>query len=306
MKFSKLLKRTLFRALRPGRLIKAIKLQKRRKKITRSFDDPQLKMYSEFLTNDMLHFGYFDDIHKPPEQMSIKDIETAQIRYTDLLIEQISNSEHPVLDVGCGMGGLSNLLVRKGFKVEALTPDRHQIKYISEKYPEIHAIRSKYEDYPEPVPKYGTIINAESFQYIRIPGKAFEMTEKLILPGGKWIICDYFRKGESLEKSGHVWDEFLSECDKYNWEIIHQKDITENVLPMLRYIDMVVSRFLMPLRNYLLKKYEIKQPGLFFLTQEIIDDILVKTDFWHEVVNPGRYSAEKKYMFLVLQKSANR
>jgi 2-polyprenyl-3-methyl-5-hydroxy-6-metoxy-1,4-benzoquinol methylase len=304
MKFSKLLKRTLLRTLRPGRMIKAIKLQKRRKKVMKYLDDPQLKMVSEFLTSDMLHFGYFDDIDIRAEKISIRDLEIAQIRYTDLFFEHISDSTDPILDVGCGMGGLSSLLEQKGYAVEALTPNRHQIKYISEKYKNIRLIQSKYEDYPDAVPKYGTILNAESFQSIKDLNKAFEMTDQLILPGGKWIICDYFRKGESIEKSGHMWDEFLTVCNKFGWEIVHQQDITENILPTVKYLYMIGSRFIIPLRDYLLKKYEIKQPGLFFLTQEIADEISSKMDFWLEMAKPDRYTLEKKYMLLVLKKTA--
>ena len=304
MKFSKILKRTLLRAFRPGRLIKAIRLQKRRKKIGKTWDDPQIKLYSDFLTNDMLHYGYFDNVDAIPEQMSISDIEKAQTRYTELFFEHISRHDDPVLDVGCGMGGLAHMLEQKGFNVEALTPDRHQIKYIGHKYPNIKLIQSKYQDYPDPEPRYGTIINAESFQYIPL-SKILDITDSLLLPGGKWLVCDYFRLGESHERSGHYWEEFLEAIGKSNWTITYQQDITKNILPTLKYVNMVGERFIRPLSNYLLKKFEIKQPGLFFLSKDIVDEIPSKLDDLIEMVDPNRYSNEKKYMFLVLERTAD-
>jgi cyclopropane fatty-acyl-phospholipid synthase-like methyltransferase len=304
VKFSKILKRTLLRALRPGRLFKAIRLQKRRKKTRKVWDDPQIKLYSEFLTNDMLHYGYFDDVNIPAEKISIEDIEVAQNRYTELFFEHMPESNHPVLDVGCGMGGLSNMLDQKGYRMDALTPDRHQVKYINNKYPNINVLHGKYEEYPEPVPMYGTIINAESFQYIRLD-KIMDMTDKLLLPGGKWLVCDYFRIDKSLEKSGHEWDSFLEAIEKSSWTITYQRDITKNILPTLRYVNMFGERFIIPLGNYLLKKYEIKQPGLFFLTKDIVDEIPSKLDYWTEIVNPERYTLEKKYMFLVIERTAD-
>lgn len=304
MKFSKILRRTLLRAFWPTRLYKAIRLQKKRKHTRKVWDDPQIKMYSEFLTSDMLHYGYFDDVNTRAEEISIADIERAQNRYTELFFEQMNHSDHPVLDVGCGMGGLANLLDGKGYKVDALTPDRHQVKYISYKYPNIRMIHGKYEEYPDPVHRYGTIINAESFQYIRID-KVMDMTDRLLLPGGKWLICDYFRIDKSHEKSGHYWDDFLNVVAESQWKITHQQDITAHILPTMRYVHMVGTRFIDPLSDYLLKKYQIKQPGLFYLTHEIVDEIPAKLDFWIEMVNPERYALEKRYMFLVLERSGD-
>jgi len=301
MKFSKILKRTFLRAFWPSRIIKAVRLQKRRKKIGKTWDDPQIKLYSEFLTNDMLHYGYFDDVNTRPEEISISDIEKAQNRYTDLFFEHISNMDDPVLDVGCGMGGLAHLMEQKGYRVEALTPDRHQVKYVGEKYPGVKLIKAKYQDYPAPEARYGTIINAESFQYIPL-SKIMGMSDRLMLPGGKWLVCDYFRLDASHEWSGHFWDKFLEEVKRSPWKITHQQDITANILPMVRYFHMFASRFIKPTGNYLLRKFEMKQPGLFYLTGDIVDEIPSKLEYWSEMVNPERYLKEKKYMFLVLER----
>lgn len=302
MKFSKILRRTLLRAFWPSRIFTAIRLQKRRRKTGKTYDDPQIQLYSEFLNNDMMHYGYFDDVDMRPEHISIADIEQAQVRYTDLFLDHLTNKKDPVLDVGCGMGGLANMLVNKGFRVDALTPDRHQVKYIAGKYPGINVIRSKYQDFPDPKPGYGTIIHAESFQYIRL-NMIVKMTERLLIPGGKWLVCDYFRIEKSHERSGHYWDDFLDELGKSGLKITHQQDITDHILPTMKYIHMIANRFLLPTGDYLLEKFRIKQPGLFYLTREIAGFIPPRLEYWAEMVNPERYRKEKKYMFLILERS---
>ena len=69
-----------------------------------------------------------------PEALSIEQIEAAQIKYAENIIEHIKDQDNPILDVGCGMGGLSELIHQKGYEVESLTPNKNQIAFINEKY----------------------------------------------------------------------------------------------------------------------------------------------------------------------------
>ena len=58
----------------------------------------------------MLHYGYFEDPNIKPNSISLNDLENAQMKYVDLITEQIKSSEKLILDVGAGMGGLSKIL----------------------------------------------------------------------------------------------------------------------------------------------------------------------------------------------------
>ena len=91
-------------------LIKFIKAVFTHKSHIKSSEDLELMLYSKIIRNDMLHYGYFDDINIKPDCISLKDLEDAQMKYVKIIIEQIQNKEDQILDVGCGMGGLSSIL----------------------------------------------------------------------------------------------------------------------------------------------------------------------------------------------------
>jgi 2-polyprenyl-3-methyl-5-hydroxy-6-metoxy-1,4-benzoquinol methylase len=74
----------------------------------------------------MLHYGYFENIDIAAEDISLKAIEDAQIKYAQNIIDLIKNKDGLILDVGCGMGGLSGMLAAEKLKVEALTPNINQ------------------------------------------------------------------------------------------------------------------------------------------------------------------------------------
>src|SRR5947209_3019510 len=120
----------LGRVFDPRELLAAARLHAGRKANRRSFDDSQLALYSKFLSNEFLHYGYFEDSTVQPEDISLAELGRAQTRYAELLLELVQGRSMPVLDVGCGMGGLSRMLRDRGFSPVALTPDRLQAAYV--------------------------------------------------------------------------------------------------------------------------------------------------------------------------------
>ena len=87
-----------------------------------------------------------------------------------MLIQLIKNIKSPVLDVGCGMGGLSSQLLEKGYKTVGHTLDNLQYEHIRQNLPELEVINSKFEnmDRERYSLYFGTIINSESMQYINL------------------------------------------------------------------------------------------------------------------------------------------
>jgi hypothetical protein len=109
------------RVLHPGHLAKAIKLQRDRKANKRAYDDVHLALLAKLLPGGYLHYGYFDEVDRCPREISVADIERAQKRYAELLVDLAKDKSSPVLDVGCGMGTMSKLLLDRGFAPTALT-----------------------------------------------------------------------------------------------------------------------------------------------------------------------------------------
>jgi len=303
MKLSKVIKRTLRRALYPARLWRAYIKQKRSKRTERVYNDAQLQLYSKILKGDFLHYGYFKNIDTKPETISINDIEEAQMNYAELFIDKISDKENTVLDIGCGMGGLSALLKEKNLIPNALTPDKNQIGYIKNKYPGIPVIEGKFEDInvSNYTDFYGTVITSESLQYLDIE-KSVDIIDKILKQGGRWLICDYFKRGQSFEKSGHNWEYFSEVLKKNGWNISYKVDITDNVLVTLKYIYMLGTRIGSPLADFIFGKFKSKQPGFYYLTEDIITSLEESLQKNIEIINPDRFKEEKMYIFMVVER----
>ena len=295
------------RVLHPGHLVRAIKLQRGRKANKRAHDDAQLALLAQFLPGGYLHYGYFDDaeVDRCPREISIADIERAQRRYADLLIELATDVNSPVLDVGCGMGAMSKLLLDRGFAPTALTPDRLQAAHIAATYPQIPCIRTKFEDLPDPdahAGRYGTVFTSESLQYLKLD-RALPLLTRILKPGGSWIACDYFRVGpHAAERSGHRWEDFTARLDGAGWEIDYQRDITLNVLPTLRVAHTWATQFGLPLLKFVDLKFRVKQPALHYVLQGVFAQIDEVIDDHLQVIDPAVFASQKKYMLLRMRR----
>jgi len=158
--------RVVARAVNPKRLWNAVKLQRNRKAHRHTYDDAQLALYAQILPTGFLHFGYFDDVTRTPEEMSLAEVLRAQTRYTEVLMDLAGPPSDGALDVGCGMGGLSRILRDKGYSPTALTPDRLQVSHITKTLPDVPVLRCKLEklDAAKYAGQFGTVFTAESLQ----------------------------------------------------------------------------------------------------------------------------------------------
>ena len=295
------MKSLIKKLINPIELIKAYQFHKKQKKHIKSSQDLELMLYSKIIKTDMLHYGYFNDINIQPDSISIKDLEIAQMNYVDIIIEQILNKNDNILDVGCGMGGLSKILFDNNLKVQALTPDNNQKEYIKSKYPNLILHHMKFENFKSKE-KFGTIINSESLQYIDLD-IAFESVNHLLNENGQWIITDYFRNNnEGINSSGHLHKDFLENVNKKGWKIIYQKDMTLNALPTLKFAITFIDRFLSPLALFINEKIKYKQGWLHYLTKELRIKFSDKSKKELAALDPDKFITEKKYMLYVLER----
>ncbi len=298
-----ILKRLLARLFNPRHIFQMIKIARGKGQNLRSAGDAQLSLYSKILPADFLHYGYFENPQQHPSTISLADIAEAQLRYAQLILEKIDDKDAPVLDVGCGSGGLLNLLKQNGFNPVGLTPDGMQIDYIKRKYPDTDLIQSKYgrlnaENYPE---QFGTVINSESLQYIKLD-KAFAVTDKILKKGGKWIIVDYFRMASSAEKSGHKFENFIALVDQYSFSLSCERDITEHILPTLSYVHYLGENLGLPLYEFLTGKLGRKNPVLHYLIEDVNERAKSMLGEYLDLVDPQKFRDSKKYILLVLEK----
>ena len=315
MKASALARTVLKRATNPRHLWSVVKLQRARGGTQRVRDDAQLQLIARILPGGFLHYGYFDDADRQPEDLSLNEIVRAQLRYAELVTDQIEDRSAPVLDVGCGMGGLIPLLQRRGFSPVALTPDRSQIQYIRRMYPSVPAIHAKLEELNDPehadhARRYGTIITAESLQYLKLD-QAVPMMAALLKSTGRWIVCDYFRVAGRTgapdvkpNTGGHDWDDFCRRIECAGWKSVHESDITANVLPTLRCVYMCGQRFGLPALQFAVEKLRRRRPGLHYILEEVLGQLTDVLTEHLEVVNPETFATQKKYMLMVMVRRA--
>ena len=290
--------------INPFSIIKAIIYHKSQKKYRKSRNDLELMLYSKIITNDMLHYGYFNNIDIPADEISIKKFQDAQNNYVKIIMKQIKSYHKNILDVGCGMGGLSKILLDNEFKVESLTPDNNQYEYINSKYTDLTVHHMKYEEFSAQS-RFDVIINSESLQYINLE-KAFHKSTNILKDNGIWIIIDYFRiHDKGVNKSGHLLSDFIKMTDKNKWEIISSKDITKNILPTLKFATFIVKRFINPLGDFVLEKVRVKYSWFYYLIQQYKNDIKLKRHKEMSALDPAKFSSEKKYMLYVLKKRVN-
>lgn len=250
----------------------------------------------------MLHYGYFEDTETMPEDIAINDFENAQAKYCEILLNKITNKDEPILDVGCGMGGLAAFLTQHGCTVDVLTPNEKQIEYIRNKHGNLLYYDTKYEDLVCDR-KYGTVINAESLCYINLE-KAFLKTEALLNPEGQWIISDFFsgNNDRTGKKQGISWDGFLLKVKEHNLELVSQQDITGNILPLLKLLDLYVKRLANPLVDYLENKLLGKRPWLYYITAEYRVSAKKKMEKETAKIDPEKFIKDQRYMLVVLKK----
>ena len=114
--------------------------------------------------------------------------------------------------------------------------------------------RERYSRY------FGTIINSESMQYINLE-RGKPVYESVLKPGGRWIIADHFKKEKKpVLRGGHNWEQFEKKITERGFRIISSEDITRNILPIIKYMNMIVKNHLYPLVDYLSAGSEGKSP----------------------------------------------
>ena len=293
----------LKRVANPVDLWRAGVLQWNRKANRRLFDDNRLIMYSKILPEDFLHYGYFEDLNRIPEQMSLADFTAAQSKYAELLIELIGAPAGPVLDIGCGMGGLTRLLHERGHEPVALTPDRHQAAYIGRSQPDVSVLRCKLEAMPaqDHARRFGAAVTAESLQYLNLD-KSLKVLDEVLQPGGNWVACDYFLTRPSPDRTCHNWDTFNRQIASAGWKITYQRDITANILPTLAFLHMLATRFGLSLMDFATQRLRRKQPGLHHLFAGLLEHLQTVADDNVALIDPAQFVRDRQYMLLKIER----
>lgn len=316
-------KQILGRIFLPGHAVRRWRLRRTHKRAPTAEENAQLLLYSRMLSGDFLHYGYFDDPDTPPEQISFDGLYRAQLRYAQKLMAAIGPPVpgSPVLDVGSGMGGLLGMLAAAGHEAIGLTPDRHQVEHIRRAYPDAAVLRCRFEEMAtrQHRGRFGTVVHAESIQYMA-PEQVFQVVGEVLVPGGQWIVADYFRTSSSArtslartsssargsergaERSGWLLETFRERAAQSGYRIAHEEDMTANVVPTLAFARLLAERLGLPVLDFARGKLRAKRPGVHYVLAPVADRAQQEVMRNLEALDPEGFARRKRYLLMTLQR----
>lgn len=296
--------RLLRKALNPKHLYIAFSRQRSKGSSKRHREDPQLKLIAKICPGEFLNYGHFENVDLSGEDICIADIARAQELNAEQFVGLIREHEKCVLDVGCGVGGITRMMLGRDITPVALSPNQYQIEQMASKFPGVELVRSRFEDIDTQdfTHRFDVILMSESLQYIDLD-RAMNVAEKVLKARGRWLIVDFFRKDELGERSGHIWDVFVEKLHQNGWKIAEQWDHTQNVLPLLRYIHMLGTDLLKPSVEFIFDKLHEKHPGFHYLIEDGLNEFFRRADKQLDVINPSNFEAHKKYVMMAIEKA---
>lgn len=192
-----------------------------------------------------LHYGYWKDGLEP----IIRNLPQAQEEYCKFILEHIPPDAKRVLDVGSGAGSVAAQLVRRGQKVDCVSPSsflNSQARSLLGDGTRIY--ECDYEDF-RTAEKYDCILFCESFQYMKME-RALNNVAQQLRSGGQLVICDFFRLpevGRSPISGGHYLREFQEIIGRCPFKLVEEIDITTRTAPTFTVIDSAFSDVLQPI-----------------------------------------------------------
>ena len=224
-----------------------------------------------------LHYGLWDD----DLELSLANLVPAQQRYTDLLLEhvaqQLAGIDQPrVLDVGCGTGHMLQLMLERGYHVDAVNPSPHLNRQLRARLARLPgAATTLFETHFESLPptagseRYDVLLFSESFQYIPLPD-IFARAPALLKPGGSVVLADFFKTaahcdgatGDRSFSGGHLLGEFYRQLAASPFEVLHDEDLTARVSPNIALLDEWLTQRLVPAAGSVDQYLRSAYPGL--------------------------------------------
>ena len=266
--------------------------------------DIELAFASEVLKVPSLHYGYWQNGEKP----TFANLPKAQSRYTNFVCDNVPSGVKTILDVGAGLGDVSKELIKRGYKVTALSPNPTH-KPILEKVgnggKKFNFIFSKFEDL-ETGKKFDLVMFNESSSYIEIE-TLFTKASSIVNPNGYIQVCDVFSKKPNPPiGKNNTYKNFLKEAKKYNFKEIKNIDITKYTVPSMQIGKDLNEQYIKPVLKIGKQYYDQEHPIRAFLIKTAVNlflknEIKSFNDYFEKVFNPKEYKKHFTYQLVILK-----
>ncbi len=214
----------------------------------KSSSNPALDLELLFLTNVLkltsLHYGYWNE----NDDLTVKNFRVAQQRYTDTLIDMIPDGVNTILDVGCGIGDVSEAMAEQGHQVTALSPDENHRQYFEEhRNGQVAFHNSKFENFNTSM-KFDMVLMSESQNYFDMD-MGFQQTINHLCRGGYLLVSGTFKKAVSdvFKRVVSIEDKYLERAKSYGLELLKVEDITKYVMPQTLFERNLLEAHIIPL-----------------------------------------------------------
>jgi SAM-dependent methyltransferase len=213
-----------------------------------------------FMNTEDLHYGYWPN----DKTATAKNFAEAQLRHSQLIIDNIPKGVRSILDVGSGSGNLAKKLLELGYEVDCVLPSKFLAENIRKKLGDRSTVHvCGFEDL-DTDKSYDMILFSESFQYVKLDLSINKIID--MLPhGGHLFICDFFRKdvpGKSPLGGGHKWAKFEEKINAVPLTKKTDIDITEETAPTNDLLDKFVTEVLDPIKTMSGEYLESNYPKL--------------------------------------------
>ncbi len=221
-----------------------------------------LNLFSFFLGTRDLHYGLWND----DLEVCIQNLPEAQQRYSEFLIGHIPDGVSRILDVGCGAGGLASELLKRGFRVEGVSPSPLLTETAQQQAGSDFKIhQGRFEDIRfDEKDRFDLVMFSESFQYIDLDS-VLDNARKRLNPGGYILICDFFKTGapgKSVIGGGHRIDRFMKVLEASGLEVLADEDITRETAPNLDIVEQMGRELFYPTAKLIGYAFDSNHPWL--------------------------------------------
>lgn len=271
------------------------------------YNDIALALMHRMFNVRHLHYGYFEGRLKP----SLENLPKAQENYLRRLMQAIPRrGVHAILDVGCGIGGVAQELLKRGYKVTCIAPDPYLTSETSKATRrKASTITAMYENLAEiPTAPFDLILMSESCQYIDVQA-GWRQNSRFLRPGGYLLVSDFFKKGPikdpRISKSGHDLRQYLEHGRREGFRLISEKDITAFTAPTMDIYQQALSQYVIPVAEALTRVVERRWPKIYKILRLYGRHrlLFLREKYSRQGAKP--FARYKKYAILLFQKEGD-
>ncbi len=214
------------------------------------YQNAALQYYRDLTGSSYLHYGYWEPIPSPTDELTVTKLRVAQEAYATHLLSFLPAHIHTVLDVGCGNGDNAVAMIEKGLQVEGLAPDPlQQANFLERTNGKALFHVDTFQEFVKAPEKYSSqltydlILFSESTQY---------MSSEMIADGSAAVVKSgsYVLLADMLRKDPEYKEGMFSNCllnadlhksmENAGFKLVKTDDISAHIAPTL---DICVQSF---------------------------------------------------------------